>query len=187
MAGSLPPGPGDNPGESDPVVSTLRFAAVKADGLLADLDLPLAAYRALLKLRSMSEPGGLIAIDQASIGALLGLSRSSANAALRTFELARLVTKVRNGVYQINAMLAGYNSPRTPSRPSTTCLRATGWTLPASSRTTTAPSSCTRTSSPSSARSAPHRRSPTPSASAPFMPSVDSRAQVPAWSFVLDV
>lgn len=91
-------------------MSTLRFAAVNADGLLADLDLPPAAYRALLKLRSMSEPGGLIAIDQASIGALLGLSRSSANAALRTLELARLVTKVRNGVYQINAMLAGYNS-----------------------------------------------------------------------------
>lgn len=36
-------------------MSTLRFASVNADGLLADLDLPPAAYRALLKLRAMSE------------------------------------------------------------------------------------------------------------------------------------
>jgi hypothetical protein len=93
-------------------VSTLRFAAVNADGLLADLDLPPASYRALLKLRALSEPGGLIAIDQASIGELLNLSRPSANAALRRLELARLVWKVRNGVYQINPMLAGYHSPQ---------------------------------------------------------------------------
>lgn len=32
------------------------------------------------------------------------------NAALRSLELAKLVRKVRNGVYQINPMLAGYNS-----------------------------------------------------------------------------
>ncbi|MCF3105465.1 MarR family transcriptional regulator [Streptomyces roseoverticillatus] len=92
-------------------MSTLRFAAVNADGLLSDLDLPPAAYRALLKLRALSEAGGRITIDQATIGELLGLSRPSVNAALRSLELAKLVKKVRNGVYQINAMLAGYNSP----------------------------------------------------------------------------
>ncbi|MER6364509.1 MULTISPECIES: helix-turn-helix domain-containing protein [Kitasatospora] len=91
-------------------MSQLRFAAVNADGLLADLDLPPAAYRALLKLRALSEAGGRIDIDQASVGELLGLSRPSANAALRTLELAKLVKKVRNGIYQINAMLAGYNA-----------------------------------------------------------------------------
>ncbi|MFH0246546.1 helix-turn-helix transcriptional regulator [Streptomyces sp. HK10] len=91
-------------------MSILRFAAVNADGLLADLDLPPAAYRALLKLRALSEAGGRITIDQATIGELLGLSRPSVNAALRTLELAKLVKKVRNGVYQINPMLAGYNS-----------------------------------------------------------------------------
>ncbi|GAA1924347.1 helix-turn-helix transcriptional regulator [Streptantibioticus ferralitis] len=92
-------------------MSTLRFAAVNADSLLADLDLPPASYRALLKLRALSEAGGRITIDQATIGQLLGLSRPSVNAALRSLELAKLVTKVRNGVYQINPMLAGYNSP----------------------------------------------------------------------------
>ncbi|WP_330335579.1 MarR family transcriptional regulator (plasmid) [Streptomyces sp. NBC_00536] len=91
-------------------MSTLRFAAVNADGLLSDLDLPPAAYRVLLKLRSLSEPGGRILIDQASIAGMLDLSRPSVNAALRSLELARLVRKVRNGVYQINPMLAGYNS-----------------------------------------------------------------------------
>jgi DNA-binding transcriptional regulator GbsR (MarR family) len=89
----------------------LRFAAVNADGLLADLDLPPAAYRALLKLRAHSEAGGRITIDQAAIGQMLNLSRPSVNAALRSLELAKLVTKVRNGVYQINPMLAGYSSP----------------------------------------------------------------------------
>ncbi|MEU2287898.1 MarR family transcriptional regulator [Streptomyces sp. NPDC013178] len=93
-------------------MSTLRFAAVNADGLLSDLDLPPASYRALLKLRALSEPGGRITIDQGSIGELLALSRPSVNAALRTLELAKLVKKVRNGVYQINPMLAGYNSPQ---------------------------------------------------------------------------
>ncbi|MGW0752553.1 MarR family transcriptional regulator [Streptomyces sp. NPDC002587] len=91
-------------------MSTLRFAAVNADGLLSDLDLPPAAYRVLLKLRSLSEPGGRILIDQATVGGLLELSRPSVNAALRSLELAKLVRKVRNGVYQINPMLAGYNS-----------------------------------------------------------------------------
>lgn len=92
-------------------MSTLKWAATNADSLLADLDLPPAAYRALLKLRGRSEAGGLINIDQAALGELLGLSRPSVNAALRELELAKLVKKVRNGVYQINPMLAGYTCP----------------------------------------------------------------------------
>lgn len=87
-------------------MSALKWAATNADSLLSDLDLPPAAYRALLKLRARSEPGGRIAMDQATLGELLGLSRPSVNAALRSLELAKLVKKVRNGVYQINPMLA---------------------------------------------------------------------------------
>ena len=92
-------------------MSTLKWSATNADSLLADLDLPPASYRALLKLRGRSESGGRIAMDQATLGKLLGLSRPSVNAALRSLELAKLVKKVRNGVYQINPMLAGYDSP----------------------------------------------------------------------------
>ncbi|MCX4451739.1 helix-turn-helix domain-containing protein [Streptomyces sp. NBC_01789] len=92
-------------------MSTLKWSATNAEGLLADLDLPPAAYRTLLKLRALSEAGGRIAMDQATLAELLGLSRPSVNAALRELELAKLVRKVRNGVYQINPMLAGYNSP----------------------------------------------------------------------------
>nr|WP_203631551.1 helix-turn-helix domain-containing protein [Streptomyces halstedii] len=89
----------------------MQWSATNADGLLADLDLPPAAYRALLKMRGASEAGGRIAMDQGTLGELLGLSRPSANAALRELELAKLVKKIRNGVYQINPMLAGYDSP----------------------------------------------------------------------------
>ncbi len=39
-------------------MSTLKWSATNADGLLADLDLPPAAYRALLKIRAQSEAGG---------------------------------------------------------------------------------------------------------------------------------
>ncbi|MFI6143667.1 MarR family transcriptional regulator [Streptomyces griseus] len=92
-------------------MSTLKWSATNADGLLADLDLPPAAYRALLKIRAQSEAGGRIAMDQGTLGKLLGLSRPSVNAALRELELAKLVKKVRNGVYQINPMLAGYDCP----------------------------------------------------------------------------
>ncbi|WTF97852.1 MarR family transcriptional regulator [Streptomyces sp. NBC_01590] len=53
----------------------------------------------------------VIAMDQATLGKLLGLSRPSVNAALRNLELAKLVKKVRNGIYQINPMLAGYTTP----------------------------------------------------------------------------
>ncbi|MBZ2410824.1 MULTISPECIES: MarR family transcriptional regulator [Streptomyces] len=90
---------------------TLKWAATNADSLLADLDLPVAAYRALLKLRGKAKAGGQIEMDQGSLGTLLDLSRPSVNAALRRLELARLVKKVRNGVYQINPMLAGYEHP----------------------------------------------------------------------------
>ncbi|MFD5347078.1 MarR family transcriptional regulator [Streptomyces anulatus] len=92
-------------------MSTLMWSATNADGLLADLDLPPAAYRALLKIRAQSEAGGRISMDQGTLGKLLGLSRPSVNAALRELELAKLVKKVRNGVYQINPMLAGYDCP----------------------------------------------------------------------------
>ncbi|MFD9415981.1 MarR family transcriptional regulator [Streptomyces goshikiensis] len=52
-------------------------------------------------------------MHQATRGELLGLSRPSVSATLweLELELAKLVKKVRNGVYQINPMLAGYNSP----------------------------------------------------------------------------
>ncbi|MEV7297330.1 hypothetical protein AB0N79_37825 [Streptomyces microflavus] len=41
-------------------MSTLQWSATNADGLLADLDLPPAAYRALLKMRGASEAGGRV-------------------------------------------------------------------------------------------------------------------------------
>ncbi|OEV10557.1 MarR family transcriptional regulator [Streptomyces nanshensis] len=90
----------------------LLFAPVNADGLIADLDLPSPAYRVLMKLRSLSEPGGRVEIDQATIAKLLETSRPNVTAALRSLDLARLVKKQRNGVYQINAMLAGYTSEK---------------------------------------------------------------------------
>lgn len=148
-------------------MSTLRFASVNADGLLADLDLPPAAYRALLKLRAMSEAGGRIHTDQATIGQELGLSRPSVNAALRTLELAKLVKKVRNGLYQINPMLAGYHSPRTPSPRCRRCPRTSAWTPGTSFSTIARRWPPTRTSSPRSAaarttRSAGRSSKPSP-------------------------
>ncbi|ANW22296.1 helix-turn-helix domain-containing protein [Streptomyces clavuligerus] len=92
-------------------MSGLHFAAVNAEGVVADLDLLPAAYRVLLKLRAHSEPGGRIEIDQVTIAQLLGLSRAAVNAALRDLDLAQLVKKQRAGIYQINPMLAGYLSP----------------------------------------------------------------------------
>ncbi|GLF99119.1 helix-turn-helix domain-containing protein [Streptomyces yaizuensis] len=92
-------------------MSGLHFAAVNAEGVVADLDLLPAAYRVLLKLRAHSEPGGRIEIDQITIAQLLGLSRAAVNAALRDLDLAQLVKKQRPGIYQINPMLAGYLSP----------------------------------------------------------------------------
>ncbi|MEU2441816.1 helix-turn-helix domain-containing protein [Streptomyces rubradiris] len=92
-------------------MSGLHFAAVNAEGIVADLDLLPAAYRVLLKLRAHSEPGGRIEIDQATIAQMLNLSRTAVNAALRDLDLAQLVKKQRPGVYQLNAMLAAYASP----------------------------------------------------------------------------
>ncbi|GAA1323564.1 hypothetical protein GCM10009647_058510 [Streptomyces sanglieri] len=81
---------------------------VNAEGVVAALDLPQPAYRVLFALRSRSEPGGRVEMGQSQIAALLGLSRPSVTSGLRELILARLVTKQRNGVYRINAMLAGY-------------------------------------------------------------------------------
>ncbi|NNN31868.1 winged helix-turn-helix domain-containing protein [Streptomyces sp. S3(2020)] len=92
-------------------MSGLHFAAVNAEGVVADLDLLPAAYRVLLKLRAHSEPGGRIEIDQGTIAQMLNLSRTAVNAALRDLDLAQLVKKQRAGVYQLNPMLAAYTSP----------------------------------------------------------------------------
>jgi len=92
-------------------VSGLHFAAVNAEGIVADLDLLPAAYRVLLKLRAHSEPGGRIEIDQVTIAQMLGLSRAAVNAAMRDLDLAQLVKKQRAGVYQLHPMLAAYLSP----------------------------------------------------------------------------
>lgn len=92
-------------------MSGLHFAAVNAEGVVADLDLLPAAYRVLLKLRAHSEAGGRIEIDQITIAQMLGLSRAAVNAALRDLDLAQLVRKQRAGVYQLNPMLAAYLSP----------------------------------------------------------------------------
>lgn len=91
-------------------VSSKRFALVNADGVVADLDLPATAIRALLKMRALSEAGGRIEIDQADLAKRLDISRPAVTAALRHLDLAHLVKKQRNGVYQLNAMLAGYLS-----------------------------------------------------------------------------
>ncbi|MGV9992843.1 MarR family transcriptional regulator [Streptomyces sp. NPDC003374] len=89
----------------------LKFAAVNAEGIVADLDLLPASYRVLMKMRAFSEPGGRIEIDQATLAGMLGMSRAAVNAALRHLDLAQLVKKQRAGVYQINPMLAAYASP----------------------------------------------------------------------------
>ncbi|MFJ9188589.1 MarR family transcriptional regulator [Streptomyces anulatus] len=90
---------------------SLHFAAVNAEGIVADLDLLPAAYRVLLKLRAHSEPGGRIEIDQITVAKMLELSRAAVNAAFRDLDLAQLVKKQKPGIYQINAMLAPYLSP----------------------------------------------------------------------------
>ncbi|MGW1364531.1 MarR family transcriptional regulator [Streptomyces chartreusis] len=92
-------------------MSGLHFAAVNAEGIVADLDLLPAAYRVLLKLRAHSEAGGRIEIDQIALAQMLGLSRAAVNAAIRDLVLAQLVKKQRAGVYQLNPMLAAYLSP----------------------------------------------------------------------------
>jgi DNA-binding MarR family transcriptional regulator len=92
------------------VSNGLLYAPVNAEGVVAALDLPGPAYRVLLALRSRSEAGGRVEMGQNQIAALLGLSRPSVTSGLRELILARLVTKQRNGVYRLNAMLAGYET-----------------------------------------------------------------------------
>lgn len=94
----------------------LLFAPVNGEGVVAALDLPQPAYRVLAALRSRSESGGRVEMGQNQIAALLGLSRPSVTSGLRELILARLVKKQRNGVYRINAMLAGYESPSEAQR-----------------------------------------------------------------------
>jgi hypothetical protein len=89
-------------------IASRRYACVNAESILADLDLVPVAYRVLYKVRAYSEPGGLVHLDQAAIAQMLGLSRATVNSALRDLDLAQILTKVRNGVYQLNPMLAPY-------------------------------------------------------------------------------
>ncbi|MHA6756961.1 MarR family transcriptional regulator [Streptacidiphilus sp. PAMC 29251] len=85
-----------------------RYSCVNAESALADLDLVPVAYRVLLKVRAFSEPGGLLHLDQAAIATMCGLSRATVNGALRDLDLAQILTRVRNGTYQLNPMLASY-------------------------------------------------------------------------------
>lgn len=57
--------------------------------------------------------GGRTAMDQATLGELLGLNYPSVNAAMRELELelAKLVKNARKGIYRTNPMLPGYTSP----------------------------------------------------------------------------
>lgn len=93
-------------------MSGLHFAAVHAEGVVADLDLLPAAYRVLLKVRAHSEPGGRVEVERVTLAQMLSLSRAAVNAALRDLELAQLLKKKRAGVYQLNPMLAAYLSPK---------------------------------------------------------------------------
>ncbi|MEU8928193.1 replication/maintenance protein RepL [Kitasatospora sp. NPDC048545] len=90
---------------------TLHFAAVNADGVVADLDMGPAAYRILLKLRAYSEPGGRLVQNQDEIAKLVKISRATVITGMRDLELAHLVKRVKNGTYQLNAMIAPYRSP----------------------------------------------------------------------------
>lgn len=87
--------------------SEYQWAATSADGLLGDLDPPLALTRRCLRFAEPARPAAASRWTQGPLGELLGLSRLRANAVMRELELARLVKKVRNDVYQINPMLAG--------------------------------------------------------------------------------
>ncbi|MEU8952119.1 hypothetical protein [Streptomyces sp. NPDC048489] len=52
-----------------------------------------------------------IVTGSAAAGSRLDISRPAVTAALRHLDLAQLVKKQRNGVYQLNTMLAGHLSP----------------------------------------------------------------------------
>ncbi|MER6434109.1 helix-turn-helix domain-containing protein [Streptomyces sp900105245] len=86
------------------------IAAIGIDGKLADLDMPASAYRVLLQLRSKSEPGGRVRTDQEAIAQQLRLSRPCVNRAFKMLESARLIAKMKNGIYQVNPVLAGYGN-----------------------------------------------------------------------------
>lgn len=91
----------------------LQLAPVNADGVLADLDLSATAYRVLHKMRSASEPGGRVEIEQKKLAVQLNVSRPAVTAAVRSLELAKLLRRRgrNSAVYWINAMLASYEAP----------------------------------------------------------------------------
>ncbi|WP_331731030.1 MarR family transcriptional regulator (plasmid) [Kitasatospora sp. NBC_00070] len=81
-------------------------------GVVAELNLPVTAYRVLLMLMERQQPGGRIVMPQRRIGELLGIGRSSVTVALGALVTARLVLRPEGyKEYQLNAMLAGYASP----------------------------------------------------------------------------
>ncbi|MER5638098.1 MarR family transcriptional regulator [Kitasatospora sp. NPDC002227] len=87
------------------------FTPVNLNGLIAELNLPVQAYRVLLMLQEHQEPGGQIVIAQEQLGKLLGVSRSSVTSALAALDIAYLVHMKSYGVYQLNSMIAGYRTP----------------------------------------------------------------------------
>ncbi len=87
------------------------FTPVNFNGLIAELNLPVQAYRVLMMLQEHQEPGGQIVIAQERLGALLGVSRTSVTSALAALDTAYLVHRKSYGVYQLNPMIAGYRNP----------------------------------------------------------------------------
>ncbi|MFB8236316.1 replication/maintenance protein RepL [Kitasatospora purpeofusca] len=90
---------------------SLHFAAVNTEGIVSDLDMGPAAYRVLLKIRAYCQPGGRIDQTQDQIAKLVGVSRATVITGMRDLELARLLTRINNGAYQLNPMVAPYRSP----------------------------------------------------------------------------
>jgi hypothetical protein len=72
---------------------------------------PGPALRVLMYLVGSQEPGGRIVITQEKIAEDLAIHRSLAGTALQHLRFANVVTKPGNGVYQLNAMIAGYRTP----------------------------------------------------------------------------
>ncbi|MFJ5122409.1 MarR family transcriptional regulator [Kitasatospora sp. NPDC088548] len=87
------------------------FTPVNLNGLIAELNLPVQAYRVLLMLQEHQDAGGQIVIAQEQLGKLLGVSRSSVTSALAALDTAFLVHMKSYGVYQLNPMIAGYRTP----------------------------------------------------------------------------
>ncbi|MGP4001693.1 MarR family transcriptional regulator [Streptomyces sp. 8N706] len=90
--------------------STALFTPPNFNGLIAELDMPKASYRALLWMQAHQNPGGQVVMSQKKIADKLNLSRSSVTVALSYLEAAYLITRPANGIYQLNAMIAGYRS-----------------------------------------------------------------------------